>query len=453
MAAWGLRALELADAVLAGSRWPLHRATGFSLMCLLAMVLLSACTEGPKPATAITDTPSPNVTSLPESTRAPPSETITDVTPTLTQFAAQPAGTPVLTDVTRGPSPTSSPPNSDEGRDAADYTEEEIAEVAASLMTEFVEAVSAEPERDLKRARAIYSEVGQPDDFELWNSAMHLLWVTFGKEFSVDVVAATRLPGHDDAAIVLSFLLVDGERAFGPARRLIAFENGRWLISDCEEGRALFPQDMPDDALDETLSGGPQPRVPTPIVLVNEPGDHTDEEIARSVEWLINDGWRATLQDPEPDFERMRAVTVPECRTETDEELMESANWSKQFQARSEDEIREKVVGVERIDDHRAWVTVTGSMDYGYPWSYPPSLVVFQNGQWRDAQCLVEGDSSLEPRALIEPDLRVSYVREPVRVQFDWEMAYELTVIGVLKTVDDMSLPFACAHHRYNEDD
>ena len=303
---------------------------------------------------------------------------------------------------------------------------------------------------DLARAKATYSTACQPDDEEEFAAQVDGLLDLFRTgELSVDVVAATRLPGHDDAAIVLTFPLLDGERTSGATRSLIVFENARWLDSDCEEGRAMFLGSEPDDADRDGDSDGSEDtdqETPTPthrpIVLGDNPADHTNEEIARSVEWVGNDSWEAALEEPEPDIDRIRAISVAECLTGTDKELTEAADAVRQqLEDLDATRIWIEVQGIERVDDSRAWFVGTIYLDDFSFELGAPSLVIFEDGQWRDGECLIESDPALQRPTEIEPDQRVSYIGEPIRLQYDWEeQPYELTVLGAPEVMDDMTV-------------
>ena len=171
-----------------------QQAARVCLFCLLAAAALSACDNGAQPTATLT----PELTATPTST----------LTPTPTPTMAAP-----------------SPPVDGGSRSAADYTEAEIAEIAAALNRESLDAINSHPKPDLARAKATYSTACQPDDeVEFAAQVDGLLDLFRTGELSVDVVAATRLPGHDDAAIVLAFPLLDDERTSGATRSLIVPE-------------------------------------------------------------------------------------------------------------------------------------------------------------------------------------------------------------------------------------
>ena len=434
------------------------------LPCLLAAALLSACDDEPLPTstTELTNTPTPTLTpietpiptdaltptdkpmpiSSPTATFTPSPGTTPKSSPSPTTPSPQPVETQVPSKLTPSTTPTPTSQVVGENRYAADYTEDEIAEIASALIREFLDAIKSQPGPDLERAKATYSAVCQPGDEEQFAAQVDSLLETFeGKELSVDIIAAGRLDDHDDAVIVLSFLLVDGERVFGATRSLLVFENGHWLDGDCEESRALFlgPETDQEDGDDDsdgsevTVQETPTPRH-TPVALGDNPADHTDEEIARSVEWVTNDGWEAALEESGPDIDSMRGISVAECRTEAD-------GLRQQLEEVGATRIWIEVQGVERIDDHRAWVT--GTLNFGDLLALPgpPFLAMFEDGQWRDGECLVESDPGLQRPSEISPDNRISYIGEPVRLQYDWdEEPYQLTVLGAPQAVDDMTV-------------
>ena len=188
-----------------------------SALIVLPLLALTACAQA-------TPTPAPSPTPTP-----PPAHALrVTATPT--------------------PVPTAAPTPLGSSREASDYTEDEIAEAAGALHREFTDAINRRPGPDLQRAKATYSEACQPDDEEFATQIDSLLALLDGRELSIEVIAASRLPDHDDAAIIAAFPLLDGERLFGLTRSLAVFENGRWLDSDCEEGRAAFLEIEPDDA-------------------------------------------------------------------------------------------------------------------------------------------------------------------------------------------------------------
>ena len=185
-----------------------------------------------------------------------------------------------------GSTPTLPSPAHRDRKEAADYSEDEIAEIALALNCEFFEAINHQPEPDLERAMATYSSICQPDKEEFAAQVDALLEVFEGKEFSFEVVAATRLPGFDDAVVVLAFALLNRERLSGATRSLLVFEGGRWLDNDCEEGRTMFighHQDYAYAGPDSDGSGVTVREMPTPtpspapapaLILLN--GEPTD---------------------------------------------------------------------------------------------------------------------------------------------------------------------------------
>ena len=129
------------------------------LMILLVLAAASCSNGEPQPNPTL----EPTSTSTPTSTPAPtPTETST-LTPTDTPM---PTSSPTAR-LTPTPEPTpGSTPTSGEDKDAADYTEAEIAEIAAALNREFLDAINSHPKPDLARAKATYSAACQPDDKE-----------------------------------------------------------------------------------------------------------------------------------------------------------------------------------------------------------------------------------------------------------------------------------------------
>ena len=363
------------------------------------------------------------------STESPASR---DSEPTATPTAAPtptPAALPTATP-TAAPTHTPSPVSRVPSDDPADYTDEDILESAKALYLEFVDAIMTEPEPDLERAKATYSEVCQPKDDEAYARAVDAATELLGDpETKLDILAVLRL--RDDAALTVSTMRIGG-RAGGVTRSLIVFENGRWLDSDCDAGRAAvgaLPYDE-DDQEPAASVAEPTP-APTPVAFSNDPADHSDEEIARSVEAVNREGWLAMLAQPRPDLDGMRALSIEECRRETDEELEQFAASIKQELGDAAVTVTSRVTGVERIDDRRAWTTGLIEMEGFTLAEVEPSLVLFEDGQWRDGQCKTESDPSLAPPSGIEELQRVSFVGEAAHLQFDWEEPpFAITVLG-----------------------
>ena len=155
----------------------------------------------------------------------------------------------------------------------------------------------------------------------------------------------------------------------------------------------------------------PTPATPTPeptatpsgidVALSGNPAEHTDEQIARSVEAVNQAAWNAMLSDSGIDLEAVRGLNIKQCQRESDEELIET---SEVLRTRFGDsEFTTTVLGVERLDDNRAWTTGQLEIGNSVVAEVPPSLVAFEDGQWRAAECLLENDPSLQPPADIEP--------------------------------------------------
>ncbi|MDE2836105.1 MAG: hypothetical protein OXL97_01150 [Chloroflexota bacterium] len=109
------------------------------------------------------------------------------------------------------------------------------------MLSGFLEAVSATPP-DFEAAQALYAEVCTPSTEEIAN-AVETLGNAFLGEFSIHVLAATRLSGRDDAVVLLSVPQLDGQPISGATHSLMVFENGRWVDADCEAARALVMSD------------------------------------------------------------------------------------------------------------------------------------------------------------------------------------------------------------------
>ena len=415
------------------------RALTSGMIWILLAAMTWACGANIQPAAAPTPT-AESLTSVPAPTPSPIPEPTAQPSPTPAATAPDP--TPTST----APIPTPILPSANYGKEASDYTESEIMQAAENLTLQFWEAVTTDPTPDMERAKATYSEACQPNDEE-FEEQVNLIIETFqGRQFSVEVIGASRLPERDDAAIVLAFPLLNGERISQASRSLLVFENGRWLDSDCDEGRALFLSSDPDesDAAAESYEAGDlyveTPSLDTPTTFSDNPARHSDEEIARSFEWVANGVWAGALADAGPDLERIRSVNVFDCQTGTDEELTQVANTLRQ-QIGDVADIRIEVLGVERVDQRRAWIVAAAGYFGILEDPSPPTLALFEEGHWRDADCLVDSAPDLDRPVEIEYDQRVSYIGEPVRLHWDWEEEpYELTVMDVPEKVDDYTV-------------
>ncbi len=170
-------------------------------------------------------------------------------------------------------------------------------------------------------------------------------------------------------------------------------------------------QAAPAPTITLTITPTAAPATPTPeptatpsvidVALSDIPAEHTDEQIARSVEAVNQAAWNTLLADSGLDLEAVRGLNIKQCQRESDEELIET---SEVLRTRFGDfELTTTVLGVERLDDNRAWTTGQLEIGNSVVAEVPPSLVAFEDGQWRAAECLLENDPSLQPPADIEP--------------------------------------------------
>ena len=383
-------------------------------------------------------------------------QTVVPATATPQQMSPTPVpatATPVPSATFISPTPTPVPRGilqAAPGKTPADYTADDLREIAIAITQEFYAAITSQPEPDLSRAKKTYSEACQPEDDDEFAAQIDaLLELLDGRQLSVEVLDVARLPNADDAVIALSIGLIDDERVGGATRSLIVFENGRWVDSDCDVGRALVigggssggvatpaPAQPAATATPSTSSWLPSIASATVYVPEGDPGDHTDEQIARSVESVTNVAWRALLADPPLDMKAIRGLSVRSCQEQTDEELNEFAKTMRSQIGDSE--IENVVRAVERVDSTRAWTSGHVEMDGIIFSEVTPTLVAFEDGQWRDADCLTDEDTSLKRPDQIDPDVRVSYIGEPVEMQHDWEEPpYELIVLAPPEMIDD----------------
>ena len=348
----------------------------FFIVVLLMSAVLIACasdesTATPIPATVPSATPTSVPTAIP--TNAPTS------TPAFNPSLPLP-----------NPTPTGASPLGVEGdgREPADYSDDELLEIAQSLADEFFAAIQEEPEPNLERAKATYSSHCQPEDDEAFAAQADGLLGLMESGFSVELVAVER--ESDNAALTLSFATIGGSLVRNEPSLMI-FEDGRWVDSDCEAGRAAF-YGTGDGGAGETTESNmldlpTVPDVPFPE-LSDDPAEHTDEEIALSAEAILNSMARAMFAQPEPDLAEMRLSFVSDCQTDTDDVLTDLAAGFRDVFANEAETIEHNVDSVERIDDDQAWVTAIISVD-GIPVvEIEPSLHVFEDGQWRQADCI-----------------------------------------------------------------
>ena len=167
------------------------------------------------------------------------------------------------------------------------------------------------------------------------------------------------------------------------------------LLISCSNPPTATPEPTPTSTPTATPEPTPTPSqtptaTPTPIS-----NSHSNDEIARSVESVNRAVQLATLEGDQPDLDGMRALSIAECRPADDSELIESAG---DLRALFEvGDYQFEVTGVERISGDHAWVSGYMEVHGENVASVPPSLVVFEDGYWRDAQCKVVDDPGLQP--------------------------------------------------------
>lgn len=374
--------------------------------CLLTVGLFTACGEEPTPTPVPTATPTATATPSPSATATP---------------------TPVPT-----PTATSTP-----AKAAPDYTEDEIIEASEALFETFLEALHATP-FDTEAVNSTYAEACKLPDQELAAALGQLFAVLGEAQLSMAISSVERVAGRDDAVFIVAQLLVNGVPLRDSTPSLTIFENGRWVDADCAAGRDLILTSEIDAPQLPNLPEIVTPGTPAEPALSQDPAEHTDEEIARSLEWVQAEGFRAALT-PQPDPERMRSPSIAACSIETEEQMIDLAMQARQAFAGFET-IEVRVLGVERIDEDRAWFTGLFAFD-GIPDVPTLALSVFEDGHWRDAECLADSNPNLQRPTSIEDDQRIAYVGEPIRVQFDYEeQPFSLTVLGTPEPVDETTV-------------
>ncbi len=385
-----------------------RRTTAALLTFLVAVGLFIACSEEPTPTPAPTATPTP--TAAPTPTASPTATPPPTATPTPT---AEPT-----------PTPTPVVNESAFGKDAP-------LEGAQEMTRLYMEALFATPP-DFEAAQVLFAEVCRPSREEFLEQVEGLASLPEGTEFSMQVLGTGTIPGRDDAIMVQSLPRIDGVPIAVP-ESLMIFENGRWVDADCEAGRKLVFDTHTFDPAE--VFAPHSPMLPSPE---DGPAEQTEEDIARSFEWVTAEGWRAAFA-VEPDLHRIRGQTIGACQTETDQELVELFTQGRGAFAGVET-IEIQVLGVERVDEGQAWVNVLFTLD-GVPDVPSLSLAVFEDGQWRLGDCLADADPSIQRPTSIEDDPRIAYVGEPVRVQFDYEeQPYDLTVLAPPEQADDTTV-------------
>ncbi|MCY4581275.1 MAG: hypothetical protein OXE50_00525, partial [Chloroflexi bacterium] len=281
------------------------------LTSLLAIGLLTACGEEPTPTPVPTATPAPTAT---------------------------PTSTPP-------PSPALAPPKT-----AADYTEDEIIKSAEALFETFLEGLHATP-IDTEALNSTYAEACKVADSELAMQLDQFLTLLGAAQLSLAISGVERVPGRDDAVFMVATMLIDGVPLFDPMRSLTIFENGNWVDADCTAGRALVL--APETGANQP-PGAPVVTSSTPVepTLDENPAQHTDREIAISLEWVFAESLRAVLA-PQLDPKRVFGDSVYACQTLTEQRMVDAAPQAREWFATFET-IEFRVVGVERVDERRA---------------------------------------------------------------------------------------------------
>ena len=174
-------------------------------------------------------------------------------------------------------------------------------------------------------------------------------------------------------------------------------------------------------------------------VLSNSPAEHTHEEIARSTEAVLNLFLAGVMKQSQPDYEAMAAAYASACTPES--EQLENISHAYRFNARvTSTKVGAFLAnGVQRIDESRAWGVATlpySAKRSRYPES-SPLLIIFENGQWRNARCMQEPNGDLAPPEEIGETLRLYYLGEQVQVEPTSERPFAVTVLGSLEVVSE----------------
>lgn len=243
----------------------------------------------------------------------------------------------------------------------------------------------------MERAKSIYSLHCQPESDELFAAQIEALLGLMGDDFSTEVITVER---ESDTAFLVFTLSVIGGTIIRSEPSLTIFENGRWVDNDCAAGRAAFgyldePEDEPEPSIAIAFEEGDLPvvrEVPFPT-LSNDPATHTDEEIASSAEAIINAFWRGMFAVPDPDLEAMAETITIECRDSVMEMItpdLDNLRWAYAYEGET---AWSEVTGVQRVDDTSALVEALFSLDDVPLIEMVPALHVFEDGQWRQAEC------------------------------------------------------------------
>ena len=189
-------------------------------------------------------------------------------------------------------------------------------------------------------------------------------------------------------------------------------------------------------------------------VLTNSPAEHTNEEIARSAEAVLNSHLAEAMEQPQPDYEAMAAGYASACIPDSDA-LGELADDYRFIVRVTSSKVAAYLVnGVQRIDGSRAWISVLPYFIKGNPGHGPLHwLSIFENGQWRIAWCMQEPDGDLVPPDETGETLRVYYLGEQVQVEPTSERPFAVTVLGspevVSETLVTLPIRYTSITHRF----
>ena len=341
--------------------------TGLLVAALAATLTIMACAdEDPTPSPE----PTPDVAVEPSPMNTP----VAAPTPSPTSISV---GLPVR------------PTATIESRNPADYSDEELVQLAQGLIDEFYAAVQAEPEPDLERAKATYSSHCQPDDDAAFEEQIEgLLGLLEGGDLSFEVITVERL--SDESFLTFGFANVGGQIA-RTEPSLMIFEDGQWVDSDCPAGRLAAGYEGGQESSQEEpteIVGLPTvPDIPHPA-LSDDPTEHTDEQVLESSKAVINDFLRAMLAQPEPDIATMRGAFTAECASGADEIMAQTAAGFREAFASAGQTAAFFTQDLDRVDGHSALIGATLEIDGVPVIETVPALHVFEDGKWLQAECL-----------------------------------------------------------------
>ncbi|MCY4576565.1 MAG: hypothetical protein OXC55_08250 [Chloroflexi bacterium] len=183
--------------------------------------------------------------------------------------------------------------------------------------------------------------------------------------------------------------------------------------------------------------------------LSGDPAEHSNEDIMRSAEAILNSYLAAQLALPEANLFAMSLTRIAACRGDIDDLAPIADGQRSILPSYLGASVKHYVNGVHRIDDVRAWISVTGYVDERKSNHLQTFSLLhqFEGGQWRSASCLQGPDGTFAVPDNIQESLRSYYIGEQVAIQssrmFPSRIPFSVTVLNAPEFVTDtlLSLP------------